>query len=174
MTTRGRRRRSFGSRSSIRRSLGWTQATLESTAVGASSTTTLDLLGALTVAEKARIHTILRVVGTIGTVADAVNTEVFGRWGIIRVTDTAMAGPTIPGPSAAGNAESSWMANTQFVNRRGSVDYVGAGLNGLDGGVDIRSKRRFTGDGHTLAFIITNSGAAMQLWLGFRLLYSWN
>ena len=73
-------------------------------------------------AEKARIHTILRIVGEFAIVSDAVNVECWGRFGWIKVTDTAMAASSIPDVTATG--ESSWMHNAMFLNRRGTVDAV--------------------------------------------------
>ena len=124
----------------------------------------VDLLGAFTIAEKARIQTVLRIVGRVGFFADAVNTEMFGRWGITPVTDIALANNIVPDPTGASDSEGRWMWNNVYLNRKTQIELT-------QDVVDIRSRHRFRANANTLALVVKNTGAAGQFFMGFRILY---
>ena len=158
---RGRTRSRSGPKQAVR----WAQATLSSYPLAAASIVVIDLLGGLTLTEKATVQTVLRIIGRVGFVADAINTEVFGRWGVTPVTDSAMAATVVPEPTTASDVENRWLVNNYFMWRKGVADLS-------QDSVDLRSKHRFRSSASTLAVVVSNVGAATQLFLGFRILYS--
>ena len=143
----------------------WTSATLDQRQLLAGAEDVLDLLGGLTVAEKQRVGTILRIVGNIYIHNEAVNVQVFGRWGIHLVTDDGLAGLAVPDPTT--DLGAAWMWNDHYY-----VDSSTVGLEPYRREVDIRAKRRIPGES-TLAYVMENSGAGdLRYAIGFRLLYS--
>jgi len=140
-------------------------ATLDQRQLLAAAEDVSDLLGGLTVAEKQRVGTVLRIVGDIYIHNETVNAQVFGRWGIHPVTDDGLAASAVPDPTT--DVGAGWMWNEHFYSDSSTV-----GRDAYRSKLDIRAKRRIAGE-TTLAFVIENIGAGpMQYAFGFRLLYS--
>ncbi len=124
-----------------------------------------DLLGGLTVREKDRVGTILRIHGSLFFKGQSVNADHSARWGIHLATDDAFAAAALPDP--IGDSDSAWMINKFVAWDRGQSEY-------LQDEVDIRSKRKLLSSKMTIFFSIENLGAnAADFSFGFRTLFSW-
>jgi len=154
-------------RRSPRQRTGWTSSTLFGNTLADGGATVVDLLGAFTVGEKFRIGTILRILCQLTTRSSSAGARSAGRWGIIKVTDDALAVPTVPLPIS--DLENDWMIN----NWHGQEDAANLPVVQT---VDLRSKRKLGGDGQTLAFVIESDGAASGattvFTMAFRILYA--
>ena len=134
-------------------------------AVGA--TLTSDLLDGLSLLEKSRVATILRIIGRIYCHNTTVNAQAFGRWGIHLLSDDAMAVPAVLEPIE--DHKASWMWNDRWFNDSGEI-----GRDPYIKEFDMRAGRRIP-NLFTLAFVIQSSAASNGgafLSAGFRLLYS--
>ena len=153
-------------RSGPRTRTEWTSTSLDeqNIAIGAQDVT--DLLGGLTVSDKQRVGTVLRIVGDFIYHNTTLNAQTFGRWGIHVVTDDAMTAGALPDPS--GDFRGAWMWNSHFyIDRSVAGDSVHERF-------DIRSKRIIPSLS-TLAWILeigsAANGAMDYSWTA-RLLYS--
>ena len=169
MTTKGRGRVSRSPQNrGARRSVGWTSSTLFNGTVGDGSQSVVDGLGGLTVAEKRDVRTILRTIGTLYVRATSAGSLVTGRFGLIKVTDDAMAAGVLPDP--VGDTESSWLYNTMYRQEDAANVPVRYDF-------DLKGRRRLMGDGQTIGIIIESSTTSVgeaTYSFGIRFLYSMN
>ena len=124
------------------------------------------MLGGLSIQEKSRVGTVLRLVGDIYAHNVTANAQSFGRWGIHLLTDDAMAAGTVLEPLTDHQAD--WMWNEHIY-----ADSSTVALDPFRKPLDIRSKRRIP-NLFTLAFVMEISSAAngaLDWALGLRVLY---
>jgi len=124
-----------------------------------------DALGALTEAEKNEIDQIVRIHFKFQYAADAGGAHTFGRFGLITITDEAMAIGGSSTPSPIGDSENPWMLNEYFETE---VDQLVAQQEITR---DVRVRRNIP-QGNTLMFRLAVSGAASSVhWnVGMRIL----
>ena len=123
------------------------------------------MLGFFTQALKSRVYGIVRVHVQLRYRGQAINAEVYGRYGLHIVTDDALAGGSLPDPR--GDSESSWMLNKHFVWDHPTLDQPELEV------TDVKAQRRLP-NRSTLLFSLENGHAsnAMHYAYGIRLLVS--
>ena len=127
-----------------------------------------DGLGSLSVAEKRDVRTILRTIGNFSIRSSTAGNLACGRFGIVRISDDAMASNVTPDP--IGDSESSWLYNQAFFQEDAANVPVFFDF-------DLKGKRRLTGDGQTLVIICESSSQSVGSFIvnwGIRFLYSFN
>ena len=120
MTTRRRRPASRPMRSVQKKATRWTTATLNAQSSNVGTEVAFDALGALTVADKNEIRRVVTVHFDFDYSSDAATQHVFGRFGLIVVSDDAMAVPQVPDP--VGDADASWMMNHHYHTEADNSD----------------------------------------------------
>ena len=169
MTSRTRGTRSSGQRrSGPKRTLGWTSATGFNVTIPDGSLIVLDGLGALAADQKRDIRTILRTVGTFTARASSAGSFVGGRFGLIRVSNTAMVAPSVPNPLF--DTENSWLFNKEYFQEDAANVPTKFEF-------DVHGMRRLLGDEQTIAISIGSSSISVGSALvsfGIRFLYSFN
>ena len=166
MSTRNttRRRGSRPRRQRVR--TNWVNSSLGSGTVADGGSAVIDVLGGLTLIEKQQVGTILRTLWTVSVRSSTAGNLAFGRFGLIRVTDDAMAASSVPTPLS--DHLSSWMLNNTY--RQEDAANVPREYSG-----DLRSQRRLEGFEQTIAFAIESDPASVGNAIysfGFRFLFS--
>ena len=160
------RRRSSSNRRSRSRggSSVWTSLTLTNQSIGVGAQTLTDALGAFTLAEKQQIMNIKRVVGTFRVRSASAGSIATGRYGLVKVTDDALAASAVPDP--LGDLESDWLLNHHFYQEEGqNIPFSRE--------IDNKSGRTLRGFGQTLAWVLDNSSgstASIVYAIGLRFL----
>ena len=140
--------------------------TLSEIAIAVGNSTLSDLLGGLTVSEKQRVGTVIRIVGQFRYYNVTLNAQTFGRWGIHPATDDAITAAAVPDP--LGDFRADWMWNDYYYadsSVAGEVQHQR---------FDIRSKRRIPSLS-SLAFMMDVDPAAngsVEFSMAARLLYT--
>jgi len=165
MTTRSRRRGRFTGRKKV--SYGWLNFSLFNATLTDGGLLTADLLGALTLVEKNDVRSVVRVIWSFFVRSATAGNRASGRFGMIVVTDDAMAASAVPDP--LGDPLDAWYLNTGFFQEDAAnvpVEQRG----------DLRSARRLLGDGQTIAFVaesdLGSSSGSMLITFMARVLYS--
>ena len=150
------------SRRGQRPAVGWTNATLASTALAAGTQAQTDLLGAFTVGEKFNIGKILRVFGEVHFRGQSANVNLAGRFGLAIITDDSLAAGVVP--DALGDEAFGWYWNAPMLWDRPDLEFQKSI-------VDARTQRKLIGDASTLILMIENNSIAMDYMFGLRILY---
>ncbi len=142
MTTRRGRR--SGPRRSRKRTV-WNSATVFNITLADGAESVSDLFGGLTTAEKNDVGTVLRVIGSFDVRSATAGNIASGRFGLVLVTDDALAGTTVPDPLQ--DVASSWLLNRSFfqedaANVPRTYEF------------DVRSQRRLPGNEYTIAIVV--------------------
>ena len=150
------------SRPRPKRSYGWLNSTLINQTTVVGGVTTFDLLGGLTVAEKRNVARVDRCFGDFMFRGQNANTALAGRFGLIVVTDDAMAALVVPDP--LNDDESSWYWNQVLLWDEPTVEYARVRM-------DAKTRRRIP-QSSTMAFVCeVTAGQTMDWHVGLRLLY---
>ena len=123
----------------------WITFTLNAQLDVAATLTSADALGALTVAEKNEIGKVLRIHGMFEYSAEVGGSHVFGRFGLIVVTDDAMATGGGALPDAGIDTGSPWMMTHPFSTEADNLAIP------REIPLDVKVKRRIPQQ-YTLAF----------------------
>jgi len=116
MTTRRVPRRGSTRRRSVaKRAVRWITSTLNAQLDAAGTLTSFDALGSLLISEKNEIRKVVTVHGRFNYSSDVGGQHVFGRFGLIVVTDDAMAtgGGALPDPDI--DTASPWYWNDAYA-----------------------------------------------------------
>ena len=145
----------------------WLNFSVFNTTLTDGGETTADLLGGLTLVEKNRVRTIVRVIWQFQVRSATAGNRAAGRFGLIKVSDDAMAVTQVPDP--LGDHIAGWYLNVGFFQEdAANVPVV------LQG--DLRSKRRLLGDAETIAWVAESDTSASvgsaQLTFLARILYT--
>ena len=148
-------------------SRGRASPTLLNQSTGVGSQTIVDVLGALTVAEKHQVGTILRTIYRFSLRHSVAGSRVAVRFGGIKVSDDALAAGAVPDPF--GDLEAGWMYNEWVFQEQADNNTISIER-------DIKAKRRLQGLAETIAFVLDNdpgSAAGSAIWsIGLRTLFS--
>jgi len=161
------RRRSPRRSGVMKPKLAWTSSTLENFVQGAGSLSAVDALGQFTVGEKQNIRGVRRLLLKGSVRSSAAGSRATGRVGLVRITDSAMAAPTIPDPEIDEGAN--WMMNEWYYQEEGqNIPYL---FN-----LDLKASRQLFGNEQTFALAIkagTASTASVVISFSLRLLLTW-
>ena len=152
-------------RSLAKRGLRWLGATLAAQLDPAGTTTTFDALGGMTTAEKDQVDQVVRVHLAFDYSSDSAN-HVFGRFGLVVVTDNALAIGSSSVPNPISDVDDRWLTNMFFADEIAET----VGVNWIP--VDVRVRRNIL-NGHSLMFsmAIDAASTANTHWsVGMRIL----
>ena len=117
-------------------------------------------------AEKEKVDTILRTIWTFNVRCSAAGFRCFGRFGLVQVTDDALAAGAVPDP--LGDTQSAWMLNFKFFQEEADnrhIYYEG----------DLKAKRKLRGLGQSIAIVMESDAASTAtavVSFGIRTLFS--